>query len=96
MWIAIECKNVINEYVGGIPVCKHVASINVNLLSCVFAATWSQWISSQYVVNNNATLSNFNYPWILGIVFFDTTGSFSPTTGVRTLYLNMIAINNSF
>lgn len=56
----------------------------------------SEQLSSQYVVNNNATLSNFNYPWILGIVFFDTTGSFSPTTGVRTLYLNMIAINNSF
>ena len=51
----------------------------------------SEQLSSQYVVNNNATLSNFNYSWILAIVF-DTTGSFSFTTGVHTLYLNMIAV----
>ena len=52
----------------------------------------SEQALSMHVVNNNATLSNFNYPWILEIVFFDTTGSFSLTTGVRTLYLYMIAV----
>ena len=36
--------------------------------------TWGQWTSSWYMTNNNAILSNWNCPWMVGIVI--STGSF--------------------
>ena len=56
---------------------------NVNLLSRAFIDTWSQWTSFCNMADNNATCSNCNCPWIVGIIlsYLISTGGFLPPKG---------------
>ena len=86
-----KLTDIINEYM----VHKHVASVtvvNVNLPSWLFIDTWSQRANCWYVADNNATRSNRNCSWVVGIDFFGiykSSGVFSHQRGLYSVVTMM-------